>query len=359
MADVLKGFVSGNFAYVAAWFLPSFIAVGAVTIWIVPYNQTLAIYAWMYALPTTTGAILVVAAGVVLGVVLSTASTPLYRVLEGYVLTSLNNRLARSLKRTLTTRMRNKRKDLLGRFRDADPYGYEVNLILESLQKYPSETEVLPTRLGNVMRAFEEYAYRQYGMDSQSLWEPLWAVTPQPLRDDHDHARAGTDFCVAMIAVACMFGALSLVSGAWLVASKHEWSLGLLVGGVLIPALVARALYELCVSSAFRWGLVVKGMVDIGRPTLAAALGLQLPVTLSAERDMWRRVSRFVRESTSMTGSAAADFDIFRLGHAHDTASAATIVPHPLEGVDDTGDHQAAAADAPEPTDQTPNGHQD
>src|SRR5439155_13703762 len=113
-------------------------------------------------------------------------STPMYRILEGYKLTPFKKRLI--------TRMQQRRKALLDAFlrEKAAGSGYAVNLILESVQKFPStDDEILPTRMGNVIRAFETYAWREYRMDSQSLWEPLWSVTPQQLRDDHDHARAG------------------------------------------------------------------------------------------------------------------------------------------------------------------------
>jgi hypothetical protein len=43
-------------------------------------------------------------------------------------------------------------------------------------EEFPIErTSVLPTRLGNVIRSFEDYPERQYGMDGVTLWPRLVA----------------------------------------------------------------------------------------------------------------------------------------------------------------------------------------
>jgi hypothetical protein len=310
MSDVLKGFVSGNFAYLTAWFLPSFVAAGAYLALVVPQLTALPVYRWFESQPAPFTTVTIAASGVVLGVVLSTASTPIYRVFEGYSILPFKARLR--------ARMLRQRNRLLEQFRTAQEggAGYAVNLILESMQKFPSaDNEVLPTRVGNAIRAFETYAWREYQMDSQSLWEPLWSVTPQQLRDDYDQARAGVDFCVGTIVTLTLVGVATLVSvlGLWIIGKPVP--LGLLLGGGVAPLLVTRCFYLLAVSASFTWGIAVKGIVNCGRVPMAAALGLQMPTSLEEERAMWRLVSRFVRESSPESDWEGADnFDRFRLG---------------------------------------------
>jgi hypothetical protein len=334
VSDVIKGFVSGNFAYLTAWFLPSFVAVGAYVGLVVPQLSGLPLYRWVAALPTSVTSVAIIASGLVLGVLLSTASTPMYRVFEGYAWIPFKERLRRH--------MLLRRNAILEAFHTAQAQGsgYAVNLILESVQKYPSaDAEVLPTRLGNAIRAFETYAWREYRMDSQSLWEPLWSVAPQQLRDDYDQARAGVDFCVGTMVTLTLFGGATLVSllVAWITAKPVP--LGLLLAGGVAPLLATRGFYLLAVSAAFTWGIAVKGIVNCGRVPMAAILGLQVPTALADERLMWQLVSRFVRESSTLAGQGSDNFDRFRLapagaptGPPTPSGSSVTATPTPDTG---------------------------
>ncbi len=52
-------------------------------------------------------------------------------------------------------------------------------LLNEQLHRYPlDDRQVIPTRLGNAIRQFEEYGYDRYRLDSQVLWHELNAAVP-------------------------------------------------------------------------------------------------------------------------------------------------------------------------------------
>jgi hypothetical protein len=313
VVDVFKGFVSGNLAYLTAWFVPSFTGVGAFAILVLPHVLALAPFAWLASQSATITVALMVGAGILLGVVLATSSTPLYRRLEGYSWLPFH--------RYLSSRMKDRQKQYQNAYQIAskrDVKGYRLSLLLEGVQRFPSDIdEVLPTRMGNAIRAFETYAWHQYQMDSQSLWEPLWAVTPQQLRDEYDQARSAVDFCVAMMAVLVLFATTTVVSALTLWFVANQANVPLLTVGLVAPLILARFFYGLAVGACYSWGSSVKGIVEIGRSPLAGALGLTLPPTLNDERVMWKAVSRFVRESRRPGGepydwTGADNFDSFR-----------------------------------------------
>jgi hypothetical protein len=308
MSDVLKG-LAGNLAYLTAWLLPSLLGVGVFAVGVFPSIQALPFIPSTQKVSATSLAAVLAGASVLLGFVLNTASTPLYRFLEGY------SRLA-PLKTWRRERMLRARRRLLARYQTERQQGtgYATNLALEAASTFPSaDDEVTPTRLGNAIRAFETYAWRQYRMDSQTLWDPLWAVVPQQLRDEYDHARAAVDFCVASMAVLVVLSlvVLGVWVGAWWIG--QGLALALVLIGTIGPLVALAVLYRLAVSGCLTWGIAHKGIVEVGRVPLASALGLRLPATLKEEREMWRLVSRFARESSPETDwEGARGFDRWR-----------------------------------------------
>jgi hypothetical protein len=292
LSDVLKG-LAGNLAYLAAWLLPSFFGVGIFAIAIYPSVAALPFVPSAAGLSDAGTAGIIVGMTVLFGFLLNTASTPLYRFLEGYS-------TLYPLKKRRRERMLAIRNELLTRYKTARDggTGYATNLALEAARLFPStDDEVTPTRMGNAIRSFETYAWRQYQLDSQTLWEPLWAVIPQPLRDEYDRARAGVDFCVASMVTLLVFA--GLVLGVWLGAwFIHDGlAVSLVLAGTIAPVVLLALFYRLAVSGCLTWGVTVKGIVEAGRVPLAAMLGLRLPATLKEEREMWCIVSRFTRES--------------------------------------------------------------
>lgn len=132
--------------------------------------------------------------------------------------------------------------------------------------------------------AFETYGSSRFGLDSGSLWSELVAAVPKTLQDDIDTARAIVDFFVAGLYASVLAGILAIVVGA--LPDGHVSAL--VFGGIYF--LVAWGAYEMAVSSCSYWGATNRALINIGRPALATALGLQLPASLAEEIDMWSNV---------------------------------------------------------------------
>jgi hypothetical protein len=163
--------------------------------------------------------------------------------------------------------------------------------MLQAVCDFPDTAEfVLPTRFGNLFRAFEVYPRVIYGLDAIPAWPRLQAVMPEHPRKMLADAKAQLDFCV------------NLSLGGWLMVLLYlglavaEWQVTAL-STLWIPALallVAYSGYWLAMNAASNFGGYVKSAFDLYRSELANQLGLELPRSIEAERVMWRIVSRMM-----------------------------------------------------------------
>jgi len=82
---------------------------------------------------------------------------------------------------------------------------------------------------------------------------------------------------------------------------------------LVVVALVLLALtplwYRLAITTTDGYAAAVRALVNTGREPLATAMGLRLPPTLAAEREMWSLASKLVRLSYH---EKAVDLDRFR-----------------------------------------------
>src|SRR5918912_3083448 len=70
-----------------------------------------------------------------------------------------------------------------------------VSLLINS--EFPKDQAlVLPTRLGNVIRSFEDYPYRQYGMEGVTLWPRLIAKIDKDYAAAIDDSKVSFDFTI-------------------------------------------------------------------------------------------------------------------------------------------------------------------
>jgi hypothetical protein len=128
---------------------------------------------------------------------------------------------------------------------------------------------LMPTRLGNVLRASECLPGDKYGLDAVICWPRLWLVLPGDARAELVHARAGLDAAVS----ACAWAVLFLVFTPW-----SPWAPAVTV------AVAPMAYYGWVISRAQQFGDLVEATFDLYRPALYAALRWPLPATPAQER---------------------------------------------------------------------------
>jgi hypothetical protein len=152
-----------------------------------------------------------------------------------------------------------------------------------------NETDVLPTRLGNVLRAAELYSAARYGADFNMLWTRLGHLCPDSFIEDVDQYEAALDFLVvtvtgfSLLAVATSVTAAVTGHGAWLF-------LVCLVGGFAL----AHVAYLSAVEAAKELGEAWRSSFDLYRNELLLRLRWPLPRDPAAERDTWTDIADFI-----------------------------------------------------------------
>jgi hypothetical protein len=261
-----------------AWAFPSALALGVY--WVFVYPETTISHGWLSATSDTQKATIFIAITAAIAFSLNAFSAPLYRILEGYLL------WPEWLQQRGTERQLRRKKELE---KALGGTGWRRGLALEKLALYPLRDEqVVPTRFGNAIRSFETYGKTRFNLDSQTLWYELCAVAPKYIQDEINNARSSVDFFVASFYLSAASGVLTFV-----VAALERFKLSILLVGI-VAFVVALLCHWLLVRTTGEWGFTVQALVNVGRIKLAASLGLQLPMSLEEERQMWGLLTSFV-----------------------------------------------------------------
>ena len=292
MSDLLKGLTSGGWGGFFAWIAPIVIVLSG--FWWAVYLQLShpPFYSTLGYLSASETCILLLVIATSLGVVASACSMPLYRILEGYLLwpSKLADRRAKrhcALKQTLQQKI------------DQTADGWQRNLYQEKLLRYPfEESQIIPTRFGNAIRAFETYGSTRFGLDSGTLWSELIAAVPESLQKDLDTSRAIVDFFV------CGFFSLIVFAVAAVAIGIFDGTYIYPISFAFVCLIGAAGSYEMAISSCSYWGATNRALINSGRYPLAKALGLKLPATLAEEMDMWKNVTSYVYYRDYPSGDA-------------------------------------------------------
>jgi len=147
------------------------------------------------------------------------------------------------------------------------------------------ESLLLPTRFGNIVRAFERYPQLIYCIDAIQTWPRLQALVPENYGALLDDAKAQLDFLVNL-----WFGfSLLAVGSAALFLHSHNFSLVVPFVGAIALAVAVAKIGQI---AAAQWGVLVKGAFDLYRGDLCKQLGFKMPRSIESERQMWTAISQ-------------------------------------------------------------------
>ena len=156
---------------------------------------------------------------------------------------------------------------------------------------YPPREHLMPTRLGNALRAAEIRAGEPYGLDTVVAWPRLYPLLSDPVRAVVDGNRDALDvnarFCAVFTAAAIIAAALLAAHGWWLLVPV----------GCLVLAWLA---YRSALAAAIAYGESIRTAVDLHRFTLLEALHLPLPATPEEERALNAKLSRFLLQGVPL-----------------------------------------------------------
>jgi hypothetical protein len=240
--------------------------------------------------------------------VLYALNAPLIRVYEGYPWKSswIGRWFTSGFKKefnSLTARKQGMRQLLRYMRKNGEGNSPSYNSILASWNnterllhtEFPrSEQTIFPTRLGNIIRSFEDYPRRQYGMDSVVLWPRLVAVADTSFVAGVSDARTSFNFMVngsalsTLMAAAITFFGLFYAIPLSSVRSTVVWALQ-----IIAFLMLARLCYVGAISRAKWWGAMFRSMFDVYRWDLLKQLGYNvMPATQTEEQQLWTKISQ-------------------------------------------------------------------
>lgn len=155
---------------------------------------------------------------------------------------------------------------------------------------FPSRAAaVLPTKLGNVIAAWEEYAFLRYGMDAVVLWPRL-----VPILRKRDFLRFVNgektvfDFLLNLLLISLILG------GEFLVIAAGQRNPVFMLAVILGTVAAVYLLYEALIVAARQWGATVKVAFDLFRHDLHQQLGLKAKDTFEDDCDLWQGLSEYL-----------------------------------------------------------------
>lgn len=227
-------------------------------------------------------ALVVVAAS---AVVVQRLTTPALRLLEGY----WPGWLAWWTERRLRHVLRRKSEDDAGWQRLqrvtelAEPTREQLSALahLENHRRHRPvlDSELRPTRIGNVLRAAETRPFHRYGLEAVVVWPRLWLVLPDLARQELTGARASLDASVA--AAIWGVGFVAFTPLAWWAAPA----------GI---AVAAAAVLWWVPARAEVFADLVEAAYDLYRSDLYQHLRWPLPETPADEQQTGQEVSKYL-----------------------------------------------------------------
>jgi hypothetical protein len=155
-------------------------------------------------------------------------------------------------------------------------------------ESYPDDAQwLLPTKFGNVIRAFEIYPRQMHGIDAIPAWPRLQAVISEDFAAQVDSAKARLDFWLNLVVVG--FILLAFYS-SFVLADKlpFMWTWFSLIVGVIVVAQLRMT------SAALGWGEYVKAAFDVFLPELRRKLRFVAPADTIEEHEQWESFSQAI-----------------------------------------------------------------
>jgi len=142
--------------------------------------------------------------------------------------------------------------------------------------------DLLPTELGNILRARERSPERKYGLDAVICWPRLWPLLPEHVRIDLANARSSLD----RLAELWFWGVLFLFWTPWL-----PWAAAIGLIWIFV-------IYKMAGESAMAYGDLLESAFDLHRLSLYDAVGWQRPANNEEEKSLGTQMTEFFWRGT-------------------------------------------------------------
>ncbi|MFF7103462.1 hypothetical protein ACFY9X_25095 [Streptomyces nigra] len=220
-------------------------------------------------------------------------------------------------------RMRRRERALTRDERIVD--GYPDDKTTSAAEQRIHRSELMPTRLGNVLRRGERLAGDRYGLDSMVAYPRIYPYVSERLAEA---MARNLELLTTTVSLSVSFGLLSAITLPLLVR-LDLWSLVPLAAfGLSVLA------YRGALITAAYAGTVFSTVFDVHRFDLAAAMRYALPRTAAEEFELNQSLTRYLSKAESHTLQDDAELQDKRFSHPEGSPPppGQPLIPPPGDG---------------------------
>jgi hypothetical protein len=148
-----------------------------------------------------------------------------------------------------------------------------------ALRQFPREDyDLMPFRIGNILRSAERYSNDRYGLDAIVCWTRLWLLLPDPTKKDLQDARTELNNAVRLF----LWSLLFLVWTIW-----SWWA---------IPIALTAATFAYCwtIDATEVYASLIQATFDLHRNLLYQALGWERPKDPKEENRVGQELTNYL-----------------------------------------------------------------
>jgi len=161
----------------------------------------------------------------------------------------------------------------------------EALTIKAKLSNYPTNHEnLLPTQLGNILRAAEEYPELRYGLEITTTWPRLWLVLPTEVQREISTIRHALDQAIQFFMCGILFACWSYFT---------PWA-------ALFALLIAGLAYKRILDIAHIYGDLLRSAYDLHRIGLYKQLRLKPPLKSDNEFEAGKKLTSYLEQRDNM-----------------------------------------------------------
>jgi hypothetical protein len=142
----------------------------------------------------------------------------------------------------------------------------------------PLPNQLMPTRLGNILRAAEQRPLEKYGLDAVICWSRLWLLLPDGAKQELQAARADLNTAARI----WLWSLLFIIWSIW------EW------WAAPLGLLSACFAYHWAIAAARTYGELIEASFDLYRHLLYQSLRWNLPPDPTEERRVGKELTQYL-----------------------------------------------------------------
>lgn len=149
--------------------------------------------------------------------------------------------------------------------------------------------DIMPTRLGNILKNSEVYSLDRYGLDSVLLFSRLYPLLPQTLRDNISEYKSVLDSMITISFLSITFSVISLLY-MLIIHVSLLFLITVFISGLIIGYIA----YLGAINAAYGYSDTIKSAYDLYRMKLLTTLGYKLPKSCDEEKIYWSKICQFL-----------------------------------------------------------------